>query len=99
MKNNLIKFMITGLLLAAVVSAQAQSYSSAGMNDGDLNTTLGISSAWIWLQNAIVPLAMLLVFTGAIIIITELYYRQSKMLNDILCAAAKNQQKIESTHN
>ncbi|HVU08835.1 MAG TPA: hypothetical protein VHG89_09860 [Verrucomicrobiae bacterium] len=99
MKNYLIKSMITGLLLAAVVSAQAQSNSSISMNDNDLNTTLGISSAWIWLQNAIVPLAMLLVFTGAIIIITELYYRQSKMLGDILRAAAKNQQKIESTHN
>lgn len=83
MKNKLMTFFATGLLLVPS-GLQAQNHSTVGFSDSDLNSNLGISDAWIWLQNAIVPLAMLVIFIGAVIIIAELHYRQNKMLSKTL---------------
>jgi hypothetical protein len=94
MKNYLRKFFMTGMWLSAVLSLRAQNYVKTSFSDSDLNEALGISDAWIWLQNSIVPLAMLVVFLGSIIIIAELHYRQSKILNETLRRIAEaNEQK------
>jgi hypothetical protein len=96
MKNNLTKFFMTGVCLLATVSLQAQNYTMANQQsftDSDLNAALGISDAWIWLQNSIVPLAMLAVFLGSIVIIAELHYRQNKMLNETLRAMTEKQRQ------
>jgi hypothetical protein len=85
MKTNLANFFITGMWLFAVLSVRAQNYAEAnqrGFSDSDLNAALGISDAWIWLQNSTVPLAMLVVFLGCFIIVVELHYRQNKMLHE-----------------
>jgi hypothetical protein len=92
MKNNLIKFLMAGVWLSLATSLRAQNHTGAdsrGFSDNDLNAALGISDAWIWLQNSIVPLAMLVVFLGSIIIIAELHYRQSKILNETLRGLGK----------
>lgn len=78
--------------LSAVLSLRAQNYAQPrqpSFSDSDLNAALGISDAWIWLQNSIVPLAMLVVFLGSIIIMGELHYRQNKILNETLRGLAK----------
>jgi hypothetical protein len=100
MKNNLTKIFVTGLGLLAAVSLPAQTYKPAsqnGFSDSDLNAALGIPDAWIWLQNSIVPLAMLVFFLGAVIILVELHYHQSKTLNETLRVIAElKRQSLES---
>jgi hypothetical protein len=100
MKNNLIKFFAAGAGLFVAMSSGAKNYtetSQSGFNDSDLNAALGISDAWIWLQNSIVPLAMLAIFLGVIIIMAELHYRQNKILGETLRNLAKTKdQNLES---
>jgi hypothetical protein len=100
MKINLTKFFGAGGWLFAAMPLPAQNYMKAdphGFSDSDLNAALGISDAWIWLQNSIVPLTMLAIFLGAIIIIAELYYRQNKILNETLRLMAEmNRQSLKS---
>jgi hypothetical protein len=92
MKNKLTKFVVTGMALTATVSLNAQT-GMAGVphayGDADLNAALGISDSMIWLQNAIVPLAMLVVFLGVVIIMVEQQYRQNKILNETLHSPAE----------
>jgi hypothetical protein len=100
MKKNPAKFLVTSAGAFAAMSASAQNHATIqrSFSDHDLNAALGISDAWIWLQNSIVPLAMLAVFLGAIIIIAELHYRQNKMLNEMLRRLAEtNQSNPKST--
>jgi hypothetical protein len=100
MKNNLTKFFVAGAGLFLAMSLRAQNYTAAnqrGFTDTDLNAVVGLSDAWIWLQNSIVPLSMLAVFLGAIIIVAELHYRQSKILNETLRLMAEmNCQNLRS---
>jgi hypothetical protein len=91
---------MAGAWLFAAMPLWAQTYAQVdqrGFSDGDLNTAVGLSDAWIWLQNSIVPLAMLTVFLGAIIIIAELHYRQSKILKETMRLMAEiNRQNLKS---
>jgi hypothetical protein len=84
MKNKLKQFVVAGMALAAPLSLNAQTGAADvphAYGDADLNAALSISDAMLWLQNTIVPLAMLVVFLGVIIILVEQQYRQNKILN------------------
>jgi hypothetical protein len=102
MKNNLTKIFVTGLGLLVAGSLPAQNYTGAGQSgfsDSDLNAALGISNAWIWLQNSIVPLSMLVFFLGALIILVEFHYRQSKILSETFRVMAEvKRQNLEAVH-
>ena len=100
MKNKLNKFLVAGMALAAARSLNAQADLAApplSSTDVDLSATLGIPNSWLWLQYAIVPLAMLVVFLGVIIIMAELQYRQHKILGETLRGTAEmSRQNLES---
>jgi hypothetical protein len=100
MKNKLKQFVVAGMALAAPLSLNAQTGAADVPHvygDADLNAALGISDAMIWLQNTIVPLAMLVVFLGVVIIMVELQYRQHKILNERLRSPAEmSHQNLES---
>jgi hypothetical protein len=87
MKNKLKQFVVAGMALAVPLSLNAQTGAADvphAYGDADLNAALGISDSMLWLQNAIVPLAMLVVFLGVVIIMVEQQYRQNKILNERL---------------
>jgi hypothetical protein len=95
-----LKIIYAGTLLFAMAALplRAQNHATAGFSDSDLNATLGISDAWSWLQSAIVPLAMLVIFIGAVINIAELHYRQNKMLSKTLrLVMEKQRDRFEPT--
>ena len=100
MKTKLNKFLFAGLALAAALPLKAQAgiaTAPPAYNDADLNAALGIPDSWIWLQNDIVPLAMLVVFLGVVIIMAELQYRQHKILDERLRGTAEmSRQNLES---
>lgn len=92
MKTKLKQFIVAGMALAAAVSINAQTDAADiphAYGDADLNAALGISNSMVWLQNAIVPLAMLVVFLGVVIIMVEQQYRQNKILNERLHSPAE----------
>ena len=75
------------MVLGSALSLYAQTGAAEvphAYGDADLNAALGISDAMLWLQNAIVPLAMLVVFLGVVIIMVEQQYRQNKIQNERL---------------
>jgi hypothetical protein len=87
MKNKLKQFVVAGMALAAPLSLYAQTGAADvphAFGDADLDAALGISDSMLWLQNAIVPLSMLVVFLGVVIIMVEQQYRQNKILNERL---------------
>jgi hypothetical protein len=102
MKNNLAKFPAAGAWIFAAMSLEAQNYTKSNQRiftENDLNAAVGLSDAWIWLQNSIVPLAMLTVFFGVIIVVAELHYRQSKIMSETLRLMAEmNRQSLKSAH-
>ena len=75
--------MVLGSALSLYAQTGAADFSHA-YADADLNAALGISDSMLWLQNAIVPLSMLVVFLGVVIIMVEQQYRQNKILNERL---------------
>jgi hypothetical protein len=92
MKNKLKQFVVAGMTLTAHLSLNAQTGAADvphSYGDADLNAALGISDSVLWLQNAIVPLAMLVVFLGVVIIMVELQYRQHKILSKRLRSPAE----------
>jgi hypothetical protein len=100
MKIKLNKLLVAGMALAATLSLKAQNGMAAvppAYTDADLNAALGITDSWLWLQNAIVPIAMLVVFLGVVIIMAELQYRQNKILIERLRGEAEMpRQNLES---
>ena len=80
------------MALAAPLSLYAQTGAADvphAFGDADLDAALGISDSMLWLQNAIVPLSMLVVFLGVVIIMVELQYRQHKILSKRLRSPAE----------
>lgn len=87
MKTKLKQFIVAGMASAAAVSMNAQTGLADvphAYGDADLDAALGISDSMLWLQYAIVPMAMLVVFLGVVIIMVEQQYRQNKILNERL---------------
>jgi hypothetical protein len=87
MKNKLKKVVVGGMVLGSALSLYAQIGTADvphAFGDADLDAALGISDSMLWLQNAIVPLSMLVVFLGVVIIMVEQQYRQNKILNERL---------------